>query len=50
MRSTPAHMFTSAATGVRALRPRRPIREHAADGAVDHAALRQPPLVDQTEL
>ena len=45
-----AHIFTSTATGVRAQRPGRPVREYAANGTVDHAALRQLPIVDQSRL
>lgn len=43
-------MFTSAAAGVRTLGPLRPARQDAADGTVDGAALRQPPLAGQAQL
>lgn len=42
--------FTSAPAGVRAFRPRRPVRQYAADRTVDHTALQQLQLVDQTKL
>lgn len=43
-------VFTSAPAGVRAFRPRRPVRQYAADRTVDHTALQQLQLVDQTKL
>lgn len=43
-------MFTSAAAGVRTLGPLRPAGQDAADGTVDGAALRQPPLAGQAQL
>lgn len=43
-------VFTSAPAGVRAVRPRRPVRQYTADRTVDHTALQQLQLVDQTKL
>lgn len=46
----PLGVFTSAAAGVRTLGPLRPAGQDAADGTVDGAALRQPPLAGQAQL